>query len=236
WDFRSSEGQAPPTLNVEYTLGAHEPNEPFSGVVSPTVETAALPGTFDAGDVADDPAIWIDKNDPTRSLIIGTDKDPKQGRLYAFDLQGKVINTTSFGEFNNVDLRYGFNLGGQLVDLVGATNRGTNSIDFFALDPVTRELNPVGSVPTGLSNIYGFTMGHTADGKYYAFVSNTGSYEDSTEATTVRQFELVGSSGKVTGQAVRTFSHGTQVEGMVVDDQTGALYLAEENVGIWKYG
>ncbi|MFD0462847.1 phytase [Microvirga aerilata] len=203
---------------------------PFLGSVSPTGETATMLGTSDYGDVADDPAIWVDKTDPARSLVIGTNKDPSRGGLYIFDLQGKILDSTTAGqEYNNVDLRYDFRLGGQLVDLVGATNRETNSIDFFAVDPTSRELNPVGSVPTGLSNIYGFTMGHTADGKYYGFVS--------TKDGTVRQFELEDSSSRVGGNAVRTFDVGSGwVEGMVADDQTGALYLAEENVGIWKYG
>jgi 3-phytase len=223
------------TVNVAVSSVTNPPpsGDPFSGSVAPAVETAAVAGS---GDVADDPAIWVDRTDPGRSMVIGTDKSPFQGRLYAFDLQGNILSTSAFGEYNNVDLRYGFNLGGRTVDLVGASNRGTDTIDFFAVDPATRELTPVGSVATGLTNIYGFAMGQGSDGKYYAYVSNTVGGEDSSNATTIRQFELDGSSGRVSGTAVRTFSPGTQVEGMVVDDQTGTLYLAEEDVGIWKYG
>ncbi|RYF47172.1 MAG: phytase, partial [Cytophagaceae bacterium] len=38
----------------------------------------------------DDPAIWINPADHTKSLIIGTDKD-QDGGLYVFNLQGKIV-------------------------------------------------------------------------------------------------------------------------------------------------
>lgn len=39
---------------------------------------------------SDDPAIWIHPDDPSKSLIIGTDKNV-DGALYVFDLEGKII-------------------------------------------------------------------------------------------------------------------------------------------------
>lgn len=57
------------------------------------VNTAAItplyvtePVQFDS----DDPAIWVNPADSSKSLIIGTDKD-ENGGLYVFDLQGKII-------------------------------------------------------------------------------------------------------------------------------------------------
>ena len=38
----------------------------------------------------DDPAIWLHPTDRSKSLIIGTDKDP-DGALYVFDLAGRII-------------------------------------------------------------------------------------------------------------------------------------------------
>lgn len=42
---------------------------------------------------SDDPAIWINADDPARSLIIGTDKggDTGDGGLFVFDLDGKLV-------------------------------------------------------------------------------------------------------------------------------------------------
>ena len=35
---------------------------------------------------------------------------------------------------------------------------------------------------------------------------------------------------------MRSFSVGSITEGCVADDETGSLYIAEENVAIWRYG
>ena len=39
----------------------------------------------------DDPAIWINPQDASQSLIIGTDKET-EGGLFVFDLNGKIVN------------------------------------------------------------------------------------------------------------------------------------------------
>src|SRR5262249_44232403 len=72
-----------------------------------TVETDPVP---QGGDAADDPAIWINPNDPAKSTIIGTDK---MGGLAVYDLSGKQIQYLPDGRMDNVDLRDGFKLGGQ---------------------------------------------------------------------------------------------------------------------------
>jgi 3-phytase len=198
----------------------------LSGSVVPKLETDVVAG---AGDLADDPAIWINPENPTQSKIIATSKGTKHGGMYVFDLQGNTVDVFGTGNrYNNTDLRYGFQLGGETVELIGATNRTTSAIDFFTIDPSTYQLTKVGSVASGLSNLYGFTMYHAADGKFYAFATTT--------AGIVRQFELDASNGTVTGTAVRTFEVGSQAEGLAADDETGALYVGEEAVGIWKYG
>lgn len=38
----------------------------------------------------DDPAIWIHPTDPSKSLIVGTDKEVGGG-LYVYDLSGKIV-------------------------------------------------------------------------------------------------------------------------------------------------
>ena len=49
------------------------------------------------------------------------------------------------------------------------------------------------------------------------------------------QYELGAATGRVTARKVRAFDIGSQTEGCVVDDTTGALYVGEEDVGIWRY-
>ena len=85
--------------------------------ITPLLSTE--PVTYDS----DDPAIWVNPNDPAKSLIIGTDKNA-DGALYVFDLQGKIIaNKVVKGleRPNNVDLGYNLPLGKDTVDFVVTT-------------------------------------------------------------------------------------------------------------------
>ncbi|MEP7342161.1 MAG: phytase [Acidobacteriota bacterium] len=190
-----------------------------------TVETDPVPNS---GDAADDPAIWIHPTDPTQSTIIGTDK---QGGLAVYDLSGKQLQYLADGQMDNVDLRDGFALGGQKVSIVTASNRKTNSIAVYKVNPQTRQLENIAarSITHGM-NVYGMCMYRSEkSGKIYYFgTSKTGDVE---------QYELTDNgSGKVDAKRVRNFKLGSTVEGCVADDKLGHFYVAEEAVGIWKYG
>jgi 3-phytase len=53
----------------------------------------------------------------------------------------------------------------------------------------------------------------------------------------VRQFRLtVAADGTGSAALVRQFEVGSESEGCVVDDAEHALYLAQEDVGLWRYG
>ena len=181
------------------------------------------------GDAADDPAIWIDPADPARSVVIGTQK---QSGLYVYGLDGKVIQYLPDGRINNVDLRGDFSLGGRKVTLVTASNRTTKGIAIYTLDPATRMLTGVadGLQPTGFDDPYGLCMYRSArSNRTYVFV-NQGDGQ-------MRQWELLATaSGKVRTKLVRSMKFGSQVEGCVADDETGKLYIGEEDVGIWRQG
>ena len=193
--------------------------------VSATAETAPVPHS---GDAADDPAIWVHPTDPARSTIIGTDK---LGGLAVYDLTGKQLQYRADGNINNVDLRGGFPLGGQAVSLVAASNRSTNTIAAYRVNPATRLLEDVAARPiaTGI-DVYGLCMYRSpTSGKHYAVVDS--------KLGEVQQWELFDNgSGKVDARRVRAFDAGGAVEGCVADDELGHLYLGEETVGIWKYG
>ncbi|RMG61678.1 MAG: phytase, partial [Calditrichaeota bacterium] len=85
--------------------------------VTPILETDPVPSS---GDAADDACIWIHPTDPSQSLIIATDKT---SGLLVYDLNGHQLQYLASGEPNNVDLRYNFPLGGDLVALVGVSDR-----------------------------------------------------------------------------------------------------------------
>jgi 3-phytase len=64
-------------------------------------------------------------------------------------------------------------------------------------------------------------------GNFYVFVNS--------KAGEVEQWKLKESDGKTDAELVRSFSLGTQTEGMVADDETGIIYIGKELAGIWKF-
>ena len=206
-------------------VGALEPRRLLATNL-PVMETDAMPHT---GDSADDPAVWVHPTDPSLSTIIGTDK---RGGLAVYGLDGHQLAYHPDGNMNNVDLRYNFPLGGAAVDLVVATNRSNNSLAVYKVDPQTRLLVPVAArvIPSDLT-IYGICMYRSpVSGKYYAFVSDR-------DNGGTEQWELFDNgAGLVDGRVVRTFDVGGTHEGMAADDAYGRLYVAEEEVALWRYG
>ncbi len=199
---------------------------PTAHTVEPRAETVPVENY---GDAADDPAIWVHPTDPRLSLVIGTNK--KRG-LDVYDLAGRRLQSLPDGRMNNVDLREGFRLGGERVALVAASNRTTKGIALYRVDPVARRLVDVadGVIETGLSDPYGLCMYRSAkSGETYVFIN------DNEDTGTMRQWRLVAAGDKVRAEAVRTFQVGSLAEGCVADDATGALYVSEEDVALWRY-
>ncbi len=123
------------TLLPSYSvLHAAELNLPLIEAMG---ETDPIPyGTKDS----DDSAIWVSKQDPSRSLILGTskyDKDPALGGgLGVYDLKGKERQFLGRSKLNNVDVSYGFKFEDGLADIAVASNRSTNSLNLYRIDPL----------------------------------------------------------------------------------------------------
>lgn len=192
--------------------------------VAATLET---PPVDSSGDAADDAAIWVAPVDPALSLVIATDK---QLGLCVYDVDGNLLQTLPDGRMNNVDLRDGFMLGGTSRTLVAASNRSDNTIAFYLLDPATRRLAPAGvSVPSGFTDPYGLCMyAVPGGGGHFVFVNET-------DSGRFRQWRIQDGAGGIAATMVREFDVGSQAEGCVADDELGHLYVAEENVALWRY-
>ncbi|KAA9131622.1 phytase [Marinihelvus fidelis] len=199
---------------------------PRVATVTATVETEVVASW---GDAADDPAIWVNPNDPEASLVFGTDK---KGGLHVYNLAGESLQFFAHGRINNVDLRDGFELDGKTVTLVTASNRTQSNISIYAIDPATATVTEIadGLQPTGLPDPYGMCMYRDAEsGAFYVFVNGSGD-------GLTRQYELTETSkGKVSAKQVREIEVGGQAEGCVADDNTGTFYIAQEDYGLWKY-
>lgn len=192
--------------------------------VAATVETEPV---TTSGDSADDATLWVNPSDPSRSLIIGTNK---QLGLKVYDLSGKQVQFLPDGRMNNVDHRDDFPLGGKKVSLVTSSNRSDNSIGIYRINPETRQLENVAARRITTIEAYGSCMYHSRKtGKFYYIVTS--------KQGLVEQFELFDDGkGRVDARQARRFKVGTQLEGCVADDELGHLYIGEENAAIWKYG
>ena len=126
-------------------------------------------------------------------------------------------------------MRYNFPLAGGRVDLVVASDQQSDALRIYRVDPATRGLVSVGTVPVGLG-IAGLCLYHSpVTGKYYAF--------DGDSSGTVQQWELFDAGGgTVSATRVRQFTLSSVTEGCVADDVHAALYVAQEDVALWRYG
>lgn len=189
-------------------------------VVAASAETDPVDTAHDA---ADDPAIWRNAKDPAKSLVIGTDK--KAG-IHVYGLAGKRVSFTSAARLNNVDLR---EVGERVIAV--ASDRADVAqahVALFTLDTSTRRLVPMGRYPVGPGEAYGMCLWTRAkDQALFGFVVLKDGRID--------QVRIDVSGPSPTVETVRSMKLGTQAEGCVVDDRTGLLYVAEEDVGLWRF-
>ena len=182
---------------------------------------------LDDTDAADDPAIWINPADAARSWVIGTNK--RRG-IEVYDMQGRRQWRVDAGRINNVDLRAGVMVSGQRKIVVAATNRTSISIDVWALDPTTGQLANLlkAPIPAEVEDPYGLCLyQRPADGALFVIAT--------AKAGGAVQWRLQDSgTGKLRGERVRRIATDSQSEGCVVDDANGALFIGEEDVGIWR--
>jgi 3-phytase len=129
-----------------------------------------------------------------------------------------------------VDLRQGITLGGKSFDIVAGSNRTHRSLSLYAVDAAGRLRDiAAGTIPTGMRDPYGLCMYVSArDGAAYVFINNSDRGE-------FKQWKLELQQDRIAARLVREFVVGSQAEGCVADDETGALYIAEEDVGLWRY-
>jgi 3-phytase len=176
-------------------------------------------------DAADDPAIWRNAANPVHSLIVGTDK---RAGVHVYDLQGRQVGSTPSPRLNNVDLR---DVGGSIGVLVAASDRqdlAQAQMALFRLDTSAKKLVPLVTLPVGPGEAYGMCLWQRASDKaLFGFVVLKDGRID--------QVAIDLNTAIPSGKVVRSVKLGTQSEGCVVDDRTGILYVAEEDVGLWKF-
>ena len=178
-------------------------------------------GTGNA-DAADDPAIWRDARNPENSLIVATDK--KAG-LYVYALDGKVRDFSKEGRLNNVALA-DMGANGVIVAASDRNDEAAAKIMLYRLDTKAAKLKLLGTVAGGSGEGYGICVAAQADGLHVFSVRKLGD---------IGEYRITFDGSIPKGELVRSMKLKTQTEGCVVDPRDGALYVGEEDVGIWRF-
>src|SRR5438105_440207 len=96
-----------------------------AAMLAAPVAVKPLRATDPLADDPDDPAVWVNRADPSRSLVLGTVKvGPPNGGLAVFGLDGKLRQVlTGANRPNNVDVEYGLDIDGTPTDIAVLTER-----------------------------------------------------------------------------------------------------------------
>ena len=213
---------------------------------------------------ADDPAIYIHPQDPSQSLIITTFKNGGLGVYDLTGKKIQNISPPNIRYNNvdiAYGVEYQSQIVGQTatVDLAIASDRANDTLAIFAINPDGKNLaanhilplqkvtslsipDSIFGIDDGEATAYGLTTYNSVDdGKTYVFVSQS----DGNKIARLEIQPRLGAADELTvnAQMVETFeipipegwvAEDALVEGMVVDKETGMLYLAQENFGIWQ--
>lgn len=191
----------------------------------------------------DDPAIWINPKDASKSIVFGTDKETN-GAIYAFDLKGKIIEEKTIRNIkrpNNVDVGYGFQINDSTkVDVLVFTEREQQQIRLFSV-PDMQPLDNGGfkvfkdeadenlKLPMGIS-LYKSPI----DSSFYAIVGR----KTGPENGYLYQYKLEADNKLVSATLVRKFgkfSQKKEIEAIAVDAELGFVYYSDEEHCIRKY-
>ena len=158
-------------------------------------------------------------------------RTPSVEALYNLDGSRRQRITTTTKVWGNVDVRQRVQIGTRTLDVVAALNGG---LRLYTVNPTTVMLTPIVDNATGLITTNGgggvCLYDSASTGNVFAFVV--------TKAGRVRQYQLTDadSDGRLLATKVREFTLSGSAEACVADDETGALYLAEEQTALWRYG
>lgn len=188
----------------------------------------------------DDPAIWINSEDPSKSLIIGTDKGEENGGLFVFNLEGQLIDSLSIRPLlrpNNVDIEYGLAWDSSRIDIAVCTERNTNSIRVFRLP--TMEAIDNGGIPVFEDQEQRAPMGialyKDEQGNVHAIVSRKEGPADAYLQMLTLTYD---SAGFVVADSINyfgKFSTKKEIEALYVDDAHGHLYYSDETHAVRLY-
>jgi len=213
--------------------------------LAPVAEDAIQPTIITEQTIydTDDPAIWVNPIDKSKSLVIGTDKE-NGGGIYVYDLQGKIVNKhLDMARPNNVDIVYGFSYKNELIDIAVVTERNANAIRIFKLP----ELTPIddgglkvfeGEKEENHNEPMGIALYEKKEGEYKFLLAIVGRKSGPSEEYLWQYKIQSNDAGKLSLELKRkfgTYSGKKEIEAIAVDQELGYVYYSDETVGVRKY-
>lgn len=196
----------------------------------------------------DDPAVWISPDNPSDSLVIGTDKgakngtdDRSDGAIAMFSTSGDMVARVPLLRPNNVDVEYGLQVGSVYTDIAVTCERDRQAIRVYALP----RLEPVdaGGIPAfegepardrRCMGIGLYKRPH--DGEIFAILSR----KSGPPGTYLWQYRLSDDDrdGVVEASLVRQFgqvSDDGEIEAVAVDDIGNRIFYSDEGCCVRAY-
>lgn len=186
----------------------------------------------------DDPAIWFNSENPGESLIFGTDKH-SNGAIYAFDLQGKIIEEKTIRNLkrpNNVDIRYNFKVNDSVTkDILAFTERERKQVRIFSVpDMIPLDDGGIKVFQNEANKKFQYPMGISfytspGDNQFYLIVGR----KNGPAGGYLHQYKLTANDSKISLKLVRkfgNFSGKKEIEAIAVDDELGFIYYADEAI------
>ncbi len=196
-------------------------NEPSDNIIEIPAWVESAPSDR-PGDTMDDPAIWVHPTEPEKSLVLGTNK---RWGLLSFNMRGEQVQALPSGRINNVDLRQQVMLGGKKRDIAVATLRDNDSLAFYEID-AHGKLSEYPNQATNMVDIYGMCLYQDANNLYVFANEKSGR---------IAQYRVDWQVNGPSIKLMRDIHTPSQVEGCVVDEAQHALFIGEEDKGIWRF-
>ena len=221
-------------LGYILTTACSSNNQPIVSVIKPKIVTE--PTRHDT----DDPAIWVNEDDPEASLILGTDKN-EDGAIYVYDLNGEIQTdkvVRGLKRPNNIDIEE-FEFGdGSEIFIAVTTERLTNKLRIFSVPDMLPIDN--GGIEVFTGEIDRAPMGislykRESDDVVFAIVGRKSGPSDGYLWQYRLDGNLDGTIGATMVRSFGTYSGEKEIEAIAVDDEYGYVYYSDEGVGVRKY-
>lgn len=184
-------------------------------------------------------AIWENKDDFSKSLIIGSD----DGGLYVYNLEGKLINKhLGLKKVNSIDVAYDFLLDNQTTDIVVIAELERKKVRVFSLpDLVPIDIRGIDVFENDGKSEVLFDLSLFKDidaagnAKQYVLVAS----KTTNQKEYFRQYELIDNGrGSVEGKYIREFGqhiNNTNNVSISVNNCEGYVYYFDNGKGIRRH-